>query len=195
MCSVRWPGVPGVQEATVDLLANQAHVTAPTSLDMATLTAAVRNAGYDVVAPRESALAGQSGVDAAPSAEDEPGSERGRLGLRALLALLAGAIAMVLSMPLMGTGSPAGSDLLTTQMSRFTMPLLPAWLLGASPNLLRWILLGLALATMIFAAPENLPRGLAGGPAPLDQHEHPGCAGHAGGVWGFRVRHGCAFAG
>ena len=61
---------------------------------------------------------------------------------------------MLLSMPLMAAASAATPDLLSRAFMQLTMPLLPAWLLQTSPNLLRWTLFTLSLAAMLFAAPE-----------------------------------------
>ncbi len=147
--------VPGVLDSSVDLLANTAHVTAAPTASLERLTAAVRNAGYDVLLPRPAEESSQShSPGAATPAIDstEPGQQT--LGLRAALTIGAGAVAMVLSMPLMGSGSHYGQDALTRVTMRLSMPLLPAWLLQTSPNLLRWLLFTLALCAMLFAAPE-----------------------------------------
>ena len=151
--------IPGVPHATVDLLGHTAHVTAATSVDTQRLTEAVRRAGYDVL-PASIALPPGSVPDTASTAaaSDLNDSTHRALGLRALLALLAGALAMLLSMPLMSApvqpGGGLHSDLLTAATMRLTMPLLPSWLLHTSANPLRWTLLLLASATMLFAAPE-----------------------------------------
>ncbi len=142
--------VPGVQDASVDLLANTARITAATSIDSQTLTAAVRHAGYDVLPPTGTS----SATITDPAAENIATPHERTLGLRALLALLAGALAMLLSMPLMTSIAAAAPDILSRTFMHLTMPLLPAWLLHTSPNLLRWILFTLSLVTILFAAPE-----------------------------------------
>ena len=57
---------------------------------------------------------------------------------------------MLLSMPLMAGGAthPTARSIMSLTMH------LPAWLLQASPSLLRWTLFALAVTTMLFAAPE-----------------------------------------
>ena len=141
--------VPGVQSASVDLLGHQAQVTSSVPLAPGILAAAVRRAGYDVVdrAPGE----GATGI--AP--EDALSAEERTLGWRAVLSLLAGALAMLLSMPLMADVTAGTStDPLDRFMMRLTMPLLPAALMGVPAEVLRWILFVLASATILFAAPE-----------------------------------------
>ena len=142
--------VPGVQEVTVDLLGNVAHITAEPSIAPETLNAAVRQAGYDVPAtPTDNARHTSTATPV-----QEPEALPGSLGLRVLLALAAGLVAMGLSMPLMTAGAAATTDTLARAFMHITVPLLPAWLLGAPTNLLRWTLFALALLTMLFAAPE-----------------------------------------
>lgn len=137
--------VPGVQAASVDLLGQQAHITSHTALDPAVLAAAVRSAGYDVPAAAANT----------PTAVPENTAQEHALGLRAALSLIAGAVAMVLSMPLMAeAGRQANLDPLSRWFMRVSMPLMPSALRHASPESLRWILFGLALGTMLFAGPE-----------------------------------------
>ncbi|HLI75748.1 MAG TPA: heavy metal translocating P-type ATPase [Acidobacteriaceae bacterium] len=141
--------VPGVKDASVDLLAHVAHITATANVAQEALKGAVRQAGYDVRTPSGSS-------DAAPSATatdiSEPG--QGSLGLRAALALTAGALAMLLSMPLMASDPTKTTDPVSQALMHLSMAFLPASLLPTSPQLLRWILFLLALLTMLFAAPE-----------------------------------------
>ncbi len=147
--------VPGVQEAFVDLLANKAHVTGDATVTPAVLSAAVRHAGYDVLSPSTTLDEGGSATSNSATTEDTEGQPGQRhLGLRALLALISGALAMVLSMPLMSSGAGARGDVLNDRLMRWSAPLLPAWLLTLSPNLLRGTLFALALTAMLFAAPE-----------------------------------------
>lgn len=147
--------VPGVQDASVDLLAAKAHITAAPSVNQQILTTAVRKAGYDIVDPSAQASGGSTeGAVPGSTAEEltEPGQRT--LPVRALLSLAIGLVAMLLSMPLMAINASPRQDLLTRSLMRLAMPLLPAWLLTAPPVLLCWILFLLALVTMVFAAPE-----------------------------------------
>ena len=136
--------VPGVQSASVNLMAHTAQIvtsdTAPLSTD--TLITAVRNSGYDASLP---AAEGESHHDES--------TESTRLGLRTVLALLAGAIAMLLSMPLMMASTTSGDPLLNA-LAKALAPLMPAALMVLPAQPIRWVLCAIALATMIFAAPE-----------------------------------------
>ena len=143
--------VPGVASANVNLMAHTAQITssdAAAPLDPATLIAAVRSSGYNA---------------SLPAAEGEPhdhdSMESPRLGLRTLLALLAGAVAMLLSMPLMMTSStPMGAPFIASNLTRWVGSAMPSALPSALMDLpaqpLRWLLCALALGTMLFAAPE-----------------------------------------
>ena len=138
--------VPGVESATVSLLANSAQINSTQPLEIQPLIEAVRHAGYDasVPAPQHHAAAGH--------AEHVHDPEEPSLGLRALLSLIAGAIAMVLSMPLM-MASPS-TDPLLNLLARVLEPITPAALMSLPAQPLRWFLCALSLAVMLFAAPE-----------------------------------------
>ncbi len=138
--------VPGVESATVSLLANSAQINSTQPLELQPLIEAVRHAGYDASAatPQHHATTGH--------AEHVHDSDEPALGLRALLSLIAGAIAMVLSMPLMMAGQSA--DPLLNLLARVLEPLTPAALMSLPAQPLRWFLCALSLAVMLFAAPE-----------------------------------------
>ena len=146
--------VPGVDRASVDLMGHQAFITSSMPLDRAVLQAAVRKAGYDVA---DSSPAQGSSVNESTEA---PSFGESSLGWRAALSLTAGVVAMVFSMPLMmnTAGSTASlaiaADPLSRLLIRFTQPLMPAFLIHVPAEMLRIILFFLALATMVFAAPE-----------------------------------------
>ena len=98
--------VPGVQSASVNLMAHTAQINTTAHIDPTTLITAVRNSGYDASPTSE----------ANNPADDS--TESPHLALRTLLALIAGAIAMLLSMPLsmhsttsMGTTTPGAPHL------------------------------------------------------------------------------------
>ena len=138
--------VPGVESASVSLLANSAQINSTQPLEVQPLIDAVRHAGYDasLPAPQHHATADHA---AHVHDADEPA-----LGLRALLSLIAGAIAMMLSMPLM-MASPS-SDPLLNFVARILDPVTPAALMSLPAQPLRWFLGALSLAVMLFAAPE-----------------------------------------
>ncbi len=138
--------VPGVGSASVDLLGGRAQVTSQSAIDPQALAKAVRNAGYGVVE-----WASEQGKIHQETAADWERS----LGPRAALALIAGVLAMLLSMPLMAASENAAAiDPVSRLLMRFSMPLVPGIVMGLPAETLRWILFALAIGTMLFAAPE-----------------------------------------
>jgi Cu+-exporting ATPase len=136
--------VPGVTSASVNLMAHTAQVTAKYSLDTSALLTAVHNSGY------EASLPSDDPIEAANMATMD--MEGGHLGLRTLLALITGAIAMLLSMPLMM--SSATSDPLLNTLTHVLAPIMPSALMALHAEPLRWLLCALALSAMLFLAPE-----------------------------------------
>jgi Cu+-exporting ATPase len=132
----------GVAEARVDLMAHRARVVFdPAVAQPEKLVAAIRHAGYDAVLPR-----GDSGTGASRNADT--GAAR-----KAWVMLIAGAVAMVLSMPL---GSPMGAT------DHALMRALP-WLYALPAPALRWTLLILTAVLMVWAGGSifiNAWRGL-----------------------------------
>jgi Cu+-exporting ATPase len=123
----------GVESARVDLMAHRASIVFdPARIAPAQLVEAIRAAGYDAVLPRPGAST------ETPSNSLEAGAER-----KALAALIAGAAAMLLGMPL-GTSQKMGA------LDHALMRLLP-WLFALPPELLRWFLLLLTAAIMVWA--------------------------------------------
>jgi Cu+-exporting ATPase len=137
--------VPGVTSANVNLMAHTAQIETASSLDPSTLITAVRNSGYDASLPS---------ADPAEAANMATMDMEGtHLGLRTLFALIAGAVAMLLSMPLM-MGTSSNSDPLLHAAANALAPLMPSALMSLPAQPIRWILCALALATILFAAPE-----------------------------------------
>jgi Cu+-exporting ATPase len=141
--------VPGVTSASVNLMAHTAQVTADSDLDPSLLLTAVHNSGYRATLP--SSGSSSDPVAAANSATMD--MEGSRLGLRTLLALIAGALAMALSMPLMVSSGPT-TDPLLNLLTHALSPAMPAWTMAFPAQPIRWTLCALALATMLFLAPE-----------------------------------------
>ncbi len=130
--------VPGVHTASVNLMAHTAQVSSETPIDAELLITAVRNSGYGAALPSASGDSqSHSAAQSSSAGHEGEGDESRHLGLRASLALLAGSIAMALSMLLSGSGAATAQALLH---------------LPAQP--VRWLLSALALATMLLAAPE-----------------------------------------
>jgi Cu+-exporting ATPase len=138
--------VPGVESATVSLLANSAQINSTGPVEVQPLIDAVRHAGYDASLP---ALQHHTTGDHAEHVHDP---DEPALGVRALLSLICGAVAMVLSMPLM-MASPS-TDPLLNFLARVLEPITPAALMSLPAQPLRWFLCALSLAVMLFAAPE-----------------------------------------
>ena len=104
----------GVKSAHVDLMANRASVVFdPAEASAERLIAAIRGAGYDAVLPHPGA--------AVPKISE---SSYGQAEVKAAVTLIAGAIAMLLAMPL---GTQMGS------VDQLLMRLLP-WLYEAPPD-------------------------------------------------------------
>ena len=139
---------PGVQDAGVNLMMNNATVTFnPAVTSTSTLVEAVRGTGYgaEVPALHSSVLTEQEENDA------EQLREYQRLRLKAAASLIAGALAMVLSMPLMSMSSAGGmqrmKDPLMTLNMRVLDPVLRRmlpWMYQVSDNVIRWFLFALA---------------------------------------------------
>jgi P-type Cu+ transporter len=142
--------VPGVQSASVNLMAHTAQINTAAPIDPATLITAVRNSGYNASLPTEHS-----------KHHDHDDIEGPHLGLRTLISLIAGAIAMLLSMPLMTTSTSMGAPFIAPHLARWVGSAIPGtphlafemWV-AAYPQPIRWLLCALALATMLFAAPE-----------------------------------------
>ena len=137
--------VPGVTSASVNLMAHTAQVTTASPVDSNALITAVHNSGYTASLPSANP------AEAANMATMDTGGSQ--LGLRTLLALLAGAVAMLLSMPLM-MSSATSTDPVLRAFANALAPLMPAALMTLPAQPIRWTLCAMALGTMLFAAPE-----------------------------------------
>jgi P-type Cu+ transporter len=120
----------GVASARVDLMAHRASVVFdPTLAAPEQLVEAIRGAGYDAVLPR----AGDSSVHSRDFAAES--------AWKAWITLVAGAVAMLLAMPL---GAEMGAP------DRLLTHLLP-WLYSLPPDPVRWFLLFLTAAIVVWA--------------------------------------------
>jgi len=120
----------GVESARVDLMAHRASVVFnPLSATPEQLVAAIREAGYDAVLPR-------SDGSSAPAEKISRGAET-----KAWSTLVAGVLAMLLSMPL---------ETKMGAVDHALMRLVP-WLYALPPDPLRWLLLGLTAILMVWA--------------------------------------------
>jgi P-type Cu+ transporter len=122
----------GVQSARVDLMAHRAAVVFdPAVATPAALIEAIRRVGYDAVLPRPNDSAAESQIEDR-AAESE---------LKAWVTLAAGAAAMLLAMPL---------DAEMGALDHALMRLVP-WLYALPPTPLRWSLLVLTAAIVVWA--------------------------------------------
>jgi P-type Cu+ transporter len=121
----------GVESARVDLMAHRASVVFDPALARPeALVEAVRAAGYDAVLPRP---------EAGGSRSDEQADRKPMV--KAAVMLAAGAFAMLLSMPLGAEMGDLDHALMRAFPSLYALP----------PSLLRWILLVLTGALMVWA--------------------------------------------
>jgi Cu+-exporting ATPase len=121
----------GVESARVDLMAHRASVVFhPDLVRPAQLVEAIRTAGYDAVLPR-----------AGESAQTPTNSLANGAEIKAYATLIAGAVTMLLSMPL---SAEMGA------LDHALIRLLP-WLFALPPNPLRWFLLLLTAILMAWA--------------------------------------------
>ncbi len=121
---------PGVDQVRVDLMAHRASVVFdPALVAPEQFVAAIRDAGYDAVLPRD----GESGARAADATAGA--------ATKAWVALAAGAAAMLLAMPLASKMGAADAALAR---------LLP-WLYAVPPSALRWLLLVLTAIVAVWA--------------------------------------------
>ena len=124
---------PGVESARVDLMANRATVVFdPAVAGPENLIQAIRAAGYDAALPR----AGDPAAQTASGGEVSAAAER-----KAWITLAAGAVAMVLAMPL---GGGMGS------LDNGLRSLVP-WLYEIPSDALRWSLLALTAFIIVWA--------------------------------------------
>jgi Cu+-exporting ATPase len=125
----------GVESARVDLMAHKASVVFDPSLARPeALVKAIRSAGYDAVLPRTDA--GAAGRHDGAAAETERKAD-----VKAMTMLTAGALAMLLAMPL-------GAEMRAVDYA--LMRVLP-WLYALRPDLLRWSLLTVTGVLMVWA--------------------------------------------
>ena len=132
----------GVKSAHVDLMANRASVVFdPEEASAERLVAAIRAAGYDAVLPHQ-------GV----SAEQSPDPARDHTAAKAITTVIAGALAMLLAMPL---GPQMGP------IDHLLMKAVPQ-LYAAPPDLLRWTLLAVTAVLMAWAGRGIYAAALSG---------------------------------
>jgi Cu+-exporting ATPase len=158
---------PGVRDASVSLMLRNATVTFdPAQTGGAQLVDVIRDTGYDATLPAAGDRAAED-QDANERAQDE---EFRDLRLKALVSGAAGAVAMLVSMPLMEASNHAagGHTVPADPFMRWAMDVLSPWLRAAMPWLyaidaraLNVTLFGLTLFVMAWAGRQFYVQGWA----------------------------------
>jgi Cu+-exporting ATPase len=155
---------PGVLDASVNLMMQNAAVTYdPAVTQPAALVEAIRETGYEAELPRPEQTAFEE-----QAARDKAQEEEFRsLRRKALFSGIAGAVAMIASMPLMTAGvhhGPALDPFMRWAMESLTPVLRAAmpWLYRIDPAFLSYGLLFLTLAVMVWAGRHFYTRAWTG---------------------------------
>ena len=155
-------GQPGVEAATVNLMMGSAAVVFdPALIKPEALVDAIRDTGYEAALP----TAGQDVVAEQDARDREQDREYRALRLKAVVSGIAGAFAMVASMPLMSGGDHAthgvAADPLMDWATRWLTPVVQAvapQVYQVEPQTLSWTLLGLTVFTMAWAGRQFYAR-------------------------------------
>ncbi len=145
----------GVVDANVNLMTNSATVSFdPAQVDPEGLVARIRSTGYGAELP----VVGRSAAEDQDAQDAARRHEYTELRRKALVSLLAGAVAMVISMPLMALHAVDGMAASGDPFLRWTMRVLdPAmqralpWLYAIPSAVLGYVLLGVTVGIMSWA--------------------------------------------
>ncbi len=162
--------VPGVSDASVNLMMNNATVTYdPAAVAPTQLVDAIRETGYgaDLASPEQTAFQEQEARD---RAQDD---EFADLRRKAVVSGIVGVIAMLMSMPLMSqfgamTAAAHGDGTMTDPFLRWTMRVLDPGLRSIAPwayavpaRAISWVLLFTTLGVMLWAGRDFYTRAWA----------------------------------
>jgi P-type Cu+ transporter len=156
---------PGVQDASVNLMTKSAAVTYdPRLVAPDTLIERIRETGYTAELP----AAERTEVDAQLAQDAEQLREYRSLLRKAIVSLVIGVLAMIVSMPLMAAAAHAGMNSVTDPFMRWTMETLDPTLRRVLPSLylvapssLAWALLWVTLFVMLWAGRHFYQRAWA----------------------------------
>ncbi|MFL6237572.1 MAG: heavy metal translocating P-type ATPase [Thermoanaerobaculia bacterium] len=158
---------PGVLDAAVNLMMKNAAVTYdPAVTRPEALVEAIRDTGYEAEMPRPEATAFEE-----QEARDRANEEEFRtLRRKALASGAAGVLAMIVSMPLMGSGAhsahrgPVADPFMRWAMESLTPALRAAlpWLYRIPPTILSYTLLALTIGVMAWAGRHFYVRAWSG---------------------------------
>jgi P-type Cu+ transporter len=148
---------PGVTDAAVNLMTREASIDYdPAAVTPQALVEAVRATGYGAELPT---------ADEEPSDRDElRDSEYRSVRSKAAVSLLAGAVAMILSVPLMAGHSGPTADPLMRHVNDFMMPMLERimpWLFRIDHQFISYLLLALTVFVMAWAGRKFYERAWA----------------------------------
>lgn len=142
-------GAEGVKDASVNLMLHNATVTFdPRVISPAGLVEKVLGTGYGAEMP----VANESALEAQEKNDEEQLREYRQLRLKASVSVLAGIVAMIVSMPLMSMSGTGGLQRMKDPLMSWSMRVLdPAlqklapWLYSIGDNAIRWSLFVLAV--------------------------------------------------
>src|SRR3984885_8829428 len=148
-------GEAGVRDASVNLMLNNATVTFDKSvISTARLVEKIRGTGYGAEIP----ALDQSILDEQEKHDEDQLLEYKQLRLKAGVSLVAGSVAMILSMPLMSMTSVGGMERMKDPlMSWFMRVLDPSlrkilpWMYSVSGDAIRWCLFTLSAIVIVWA--------------------------------------------
>ena len=157
--------VEGVQDATVNLMLNNATITFdPTVVSPQALVDKIRDTGYEAEIPKGE----KTSLEAQDENERKQEQEFRALRLRAIVAGIAGAVAMFFSMPLMMytshvSGAPGNDPLMLWQERIFTPWFVKhaAWTYYLDPRIISYGSLVLTAAVMVWAGRHFYTRAWA----------------------------------
>ena len=141
-------GESGVHDASVNLMLHNATITFdPKATTTAALVESIRHTGYGAEMP----VLDESVLEAQEKHDEEQLLEYKQLRLQAVVSLIAGSVAMVLSMPLMSMDSAGGMERMRDPLMSWNMRVLDPvlremlpWMYTVSDNTIRWSLFALA---------------------------------------------------
>ena len=141
-------GENGVQDASVNLMLHNATITFdPKTTTTAALVESIRHTGYGAEMP----VLDESVLEAQEKHDEEQVLEYKQLRLKAVVSLIAGSVAMVLSMPLMSMNSAGGMERMRDPLMSWNMRVLDPvlremlpWMYAVSDNAIRWSLFALS---------------------------------------------------
>ncbi len=148
-------GEAGVQDAGVNLMLNNATVTFdPGVVSASKLVEAIRGTGYGAELP----VLDQSILEEQEKHDEDQLLEYKQLRVKAAVSLVAGSVAMILSMPLMSMTSVGGMERMKDPLMSWSMRVLdPAlrlalpWMYSISGDAIRWFLFALSAFIIAWA--------------------------------------------